>query len=98
MLKHMFRIFLFVIKMLLFTQDFIRNSAANFTAYLTYHSYGQYLLYPWGYDNAVPPDHKDLNEVGNRMAAVSDKLKFVSPNFKYSYKIIDIQKLRKTLF
>ncbi|CAG9788800.1 unnamed protein product [Diatraea saccharalis] len=48
--------------------DFITNSGANFTAYLTYHSYGQYLLYPWGYDNVVPPDYKDLNAVGNRMA------------------------------
>ncbi|XP_038222654.1 carboxypeptidase B-like [Zerene cesonia] len=49
--------------------DFITNSAANFSAYLTYHSYGQYLLYPWGYDNAVPPDHKDLDLVGNEIAA-----------------------------
>lgn len=52
-------------------QDFIKSSSANFTAYITYHSYGQYLLYPWGYDNAVPPDYKDLDEVGNRMASVS---------------------------
>ncbi|XP_013148300.1 PREDICTED: carboxypeptidase B-like [Papilio polytes] len=49
--------------------DFIKSSSANFTAYITYHSYGQYLLYPWGYDNAVPPDYKDLDEVGNRMAS-----------------------------
>ncbi|CAG4952401.1 unnamed protein product [Colias eurytheme] len=49
--------------------DFITNSAANFSAYLTYHSYGQYLLYPWGYDNAVPPDHKDLDLVGKEIAA-----------------------------
>ncbi|XP_013180157.1 PREDICTED: carboxypeptidase B-like [Papilio xuthus] len=49
--------------------DFIKSSSANFTAYITYHSYGQYLLYPWGYDNAVPPDYKDLDELGNRMAS-----------------------------
>ncbi|CAG4956847.1 unnamed protein product [Parnassius apollo] len=48
--------------------DFIKNSAANFTAYITYHSYGQYLLYPWGYENSVPADHKDLHDLGNRMA------------------------------
>ncbi|CAK1555706.1 unnamed protein product [Leptosia nina] len=48
--------------------EFIKNAAANFTAYLTYHSYGQYILYPWGYDNAVPPDHKSLDDVGKAMA------------------------------
>ncbi|CAH2093050.1 unnamed protein product [Euphydryas editha] len=49
--------------------DFIKTSTANFTAYLSYHSYGQYLLYPWGYDTAVPPDHNDLDFVGKRIAA-----------------------------
>ncbi|XP_047535633.1 carboxypeptidase B-like [Vanessa atalanta] len=49
--------------------EFIKNSAANFSAYLTYHSYGQYLLYPWGYDTAVPPDHKELDVVGKSIAA-----------------------------
>ncbi|XP_063626097.1 uncharacterized protein LOC134797683 isoform X2 [Cydia splendana] len=48
--------------------DFIKSSGANFSAYLTYHSYGQYLLYPWGYDNVVPPDYKDLDEVGKTIA------------------------------
>ncbi|XP_063365425.1 carboxypeptidase B-like isoform X1 [Cydia amplana] len=48
--------------------DFIKASGTNFSAYLTYHSYGQYLLYPWGYDNVVPPDYKDLDEVGKTIA------------------------------
>ncbi|XP_026321179.1 carboxypeptidase B-like [Hyposmocoma kahamanoa] len=48
--------------------DFIKSSGANFTAYLTYHSYGQYILYPWGYDNAVPPDYQDLDSVGKNVA------------------------------
>ncbi|XP_049875752.1 carboxypeptidase B-like [Pectinophora gossypiella] len=48
--------------------NFIKNIASNFTAYLTYHSYGQYLLYPWGYDNVVPPDYEQLNLVGNNIA------------------------------
>lgn len=56
---------------MIWLQDFIKSSAANFTAYITYHSYGQYLLYPWGYDNAVPPDHKDLDVVGKLVAEVS---------------------------
>ncbi|KAI8439586.1 hypothetical protein MSG28_013313 [Choristoneura fumiferana] len=48
--------------------DFITTSATNFSAYLTYHSYGQYLLYPWGYDNVVPPDYKEMDAVGKAMA------------------------------
>lgn len=48
--------------------DFIKTSGANFTAYLTYHSYGQYILYPWGYDNLLPPDYKELDRVGKNMA------------------------------
>ncbi|CAH0588959.1 unnamed protein product [Chrysodeixis includens] len=48
--------------------EFFRNTAVKFSAYLTYHSYGQYLLYPWGYDNALPADHKDLDSVGKQMA------------------------------
>ncbi|XP_072945062.1 carboxypeptidase B-like isoform X1 [Epargyreus clarus] len=48
--------------------EFISSSAAKFSAYLTYHSYGQYLLYPWGYDNALPPDHRDLDVVGKNIA------------------------------
>ncbi|CAH0725651.1 unnamed protein product, partial [Brenthis ino] len=53
--------------------EFIKSSASNFTAYLTYHSYGQYLLYPWGYDNAVPPDHKELELLGNSIASAIEK-------------------------
>lgn len=42
-------------------------------AYLTFHSYGQYILYPWGYDRRVPPDYKDLDMVGKSMAAAMRK-------------------------
>ncbi|CAB0044857.1 unnamed protein product [Trichogramma brassicae] len=49
-------------------KDFFQTSAANFQAYLTFHSYGQYILYPWGYDRRVPPDYKELEAVGRRMA------------------------------
>ena len=43
---------------------FMENRAANFKGFLTFHSYGQYILYPWGYDAAVPKDFKDLHRVG----------------------------------
>lgn len=50
------------------------RSTANFKLYVSYHSYGQYILYPWGYDKAVPPDHADLDRVGKKAAQVSIKL------------------------
>lgn len=53
--------------------DFIEQIAKPFSAYITYHSYGQYILYPWGYDNALPPDHVELQTVGDNMAAAIKK-------------------------
>ncbi|XP_060823918.1 carboxypeptidase B-like isoform X2 [Bombus pascuorum] len=52
---------------------FFEASAANFKAYLTFHSYGQYILYPWGYDKRVPPDYADLENVGRQVAAAMKK-------------------------
>lgn len=50
---------------------FFDNTKENFKAFLTFHSYGQYILYPWGYDTFVPPDHEDLDRVGKLGANVS---------------------------
>ena len=33
--------------------------------YLTYHSYGQLVLYPWGYDRLDPPNVDELQVMGN---------------------------------
>ncbi|OAD61119.1 Carboxypeptidase B [Eufriesea mexicana] len=52
---------------------FFEASAANFKAYLTFHSYGQYILYPWGYDKRVPPDYADLEMVGREVAKAMRK-------------------------
>ncbi|XP_034951289.1 carboxypeptidase B-like isoform X1 [Chelonus insularis] len=49
-------------------KNFFEASAANFKAYLSFHSYGQYILYPWGYDRRVPPDYADLERVGQQSA------------------------------
>ena len=40
---------------------------------MTFHSYGQYILYPWGYDRRVAPDHADLDKVGRLMASSMKK-------------------------
>ncbi|XP_063977152.1 carboxypeptidase B-like isoform X1 [Diachasmimorpha longicaudata] len=50
-------------------KNFFDASAADFKAYLTFHSYGQYILYPWGYDRRVPPDYADLEKLGQQSAA-----------------------------
>ncbi|XP_067936580.1 carboxypeptidase B-like [Watersipora subatra] len=36
----------------------------NLEVYLSFHSYGQYLLFPWGYDRDYAPNHDDLDDVG----------------------------------
>ncbi|KAJ8981360.1 hypothetical protein NQ317_000227 [Molorchus minor] len=50
-------------------QRFIKGMPANWKAYVSFHSYGQYILYPWGYSRVVPPDFKDLDGVGKKAAA-----------------------------
>jgi hypothetical protein len=54
--------------------DFVRKSSANWKASLSFHSYGQYILYPWGYDRKVPADHQDLERVGKEAAAAMKKI------------------------
>ena len=46
-------------------RDFILGERADFKLYLTFHSYGQYILYPWGYDTLDTFDFRDLHRVGN---------------------------------
>lgn len=53
-------------------KQFFDNTKESFHAFLTFHSYGQYILYPWGYNTAVPPDHKDLERVGTIGSNVSE--------------------------
>lgn len=51
-------------------KDFLEKSAGNFKASLSFHSYGQYILYPWGYDKLLPDDVADLDRVGKQAAEV----------------------------
>lgn len=41
-------------------ESFILNNNKDMIAYLTYHSYGEMWLYPWGYTSALPVDWQDL--------------------------------------
>ena len=42
--------------------------------YLTYHSYGQYVLYGWGYERAYPPNKDQLHDMGNVAAQAMHKI------------------------
>ncbi|XP_067142504.1 uncharacterized protein [Centruroides vittatus] len=42
--------------------------------YMTFHSYGQYILFPWGYKLTVTKDHFELMTVAKRAAAAIKKL------------------------
>jgi len=45
-------------------QKFIMARQGNWDLYLTFHSYGQYILYPWGYARRDTLDKKDLHNLG----------------------------------
>ena len=47
-------------------RDYLTPMASRVKLYLTYHSYGQYVLYPWGYDNkSNAPNWQNLQSVGD---------------------------------
>ncbi|XP_017768607.1 PREDICTED: carboxypeptidase B-like [Nicrophorus vespilloides] len=47
-------------------RTFITSTKAKWRAYVSFHSYGQYILYPWGYDRVVTPDYKELQTVAQK--------------------------------
>ncbi|HET6462645.1 MAG TPA: M14 family zinc carboxypeptidase [Candidatus Krumholzibacteria bacterium] len=49
----------------------IKNFCAtrHFTCFLSYHSYGELLLYPWGYFSGFTPDQKVFAALGAELAA-----------------------------
>lgn len=67
-------------------KNYILSSRANFTGYLSYHSYGQYILFPWGYDTFVTTDYADLQAVGVKAAQVKifSSLRFFIYYFLFS--------------
>ncbi|EFA09249.1 carboxypeptidase B [Tribolium castaneum] len=47
-------------------RDYLAKTA-NIKAYLTLHSYGQYLLYPWGYGDVLCDNWKELDDLGHKV-------------------------------
>lgn len=51
-------------------KKFLETSGVKFDGAISFHSYGEYIIYPWGYDHALPDDHNDLQRVGMDAAKV----------------------------
>lgn len=69
-------------------KTFLTPKASKIGGTISFHSYGEYILYPWGYDSYVPKDHQDLAKMANEGAQVglspSNPLKFLSLHLSYS--------------
>ncbi|XP_075162515.1 carboxypeptidase B1 [Haematobia irritans] len=50
-------------------RDLMHSLTGRAKMYLTLHSYGNYLLYPWGWTSALPDTVKDLDEVAQAGAS-----------------------------
>ncbi|XP_034255172.1 carboxypeptidase B-like [Thrips palmi] len=50
-------------------RDYLLANKEQLKMYLTYHSYGNFLLYPWGYTNTLPSDWKTLDALAKKANA-----------------------------
>lgn len=50
-------------------RDSLNQLKGSCKFYLTLHSYGNYLLYPWGWTNKLPPTWQDIDEVAQAGAS-----------------------------
>ncbi|OXA61529.1 Carboxypeptidase A2 [Folsomia candida] len=55
-------------------QDFILDRKDQIKLFLTFHSYSQLLLLPWGYDNVRTDDHDELMRVGDKALKALEKV------------------------
>lgn len=51
--------------------NFLKNVKDRLASYLTFHSYGQLLVYPWAYKRGYADDAGDLQEAGDEAVQVS---------------------------
>ncbi|XP_031837231.2 carboxypeptidase B [Nomia melanderi] len=49
-------------------RDFIAARKQNIKAYISFHSYGQYILYPWGFTSKVPSNEPELRNLASKSA------------------------------
>jgi murein tripeptide amidase MpaA len=60
---------------------FLDNPDIDWRGYVSIHSYGQYIVYPWGAPNAVLDDNAELNKVATEAAVVSRERQHLSHHF-----------------
>ncbi|XP_053565977.1 carboxypeptidase B [Bombina bombina] len=61
--------------------NFIRSRAESIKAYISFHSYSQMLLYPYGYTYVPPPNAKELKKIAK--GAVSELRSLFGTTYKY---------------
>lgn len=54
--------------------NFAAKYKDNIKLYLTFHSYGQYILYPWGYTSAYPENVEELDSLGHKVDEAISKV------------------------
>ena len=61
-------------------RDFITSRKSSMVMYLSFHSWGQMVLYPWGYDSTVrAKDQAELHRVGQIGARALGGYKVLKP-------------------
>ncbi len=53
-------------------RDHFQNPLYDFKAMITYHSYGELVMYPWGHVDSKAPDHYNLDYMVNEMEDLID--------------------------
>ncbi|XP_022189224.2 carboxypeptidase B [Nilaparvata lugens] len=48
-------------------KTFLDQNRVNFKAFLTFHTYGQMIMYPYGYKAELPEDHDDLQRLATHI-------------------------------
>ncbi|XP_065057316.1 carboxypeptidase B-like isoform X1 [Rhopilema esculentum] len=48
--------------------DYLQSVKSRLKAFFTFHSYGQFIFYPWSYTTEPSPDEKKLNDIANMTA------------------------------
>lgn len=56
-------------------KNFLEANKDTIKMYLTFHSYGQYILYPWGYTSALPDDEPELKSLGRSVNSAISSLR-----------------------
>ncbi|KAH1011513.1 hypothetical protein HUJ04_000864 [Dendroctonus ponderosae] len=63
-------------------RDWVLANGENLQLYLSFHSYGEMMLYPWGYAPELPENHEDLHYVGQLAATAIDQASTINSQYR----------------